>query len=175
MTCIAGLVEDGVVYLGGDGAASTDTDKYAISNPKVFMNKNFLIGYSASFRMGQLLQYKFVPPKHRKSKNDLAYLTTDFIDYIKICFSNNEFDESNADVGGDFLLGYKGNLYSIENTLHVLKSIHNFNAIGSGSSYAIGSMFSTKGQDPIKRIKMALDVASAFSPGVSPPFTILKL
>ena len=57
MTCIVGLVDDGKVYMGGDAAS---VDGYIVRTSalsKVFRNGPFLIGYSTSWRMGQILQY----------------------------------------------------------------------------------------------------------------------
>jgi ATP-dependent protease HslVU (ClpYQ) peptidase subunit len=172
LTCIAGLVDKGIIYLGGDGAASTDTDTVAITNPKVFKNKKFLIGYSVSFRMGQLLQYKFNPPRQKKSQDDLTYLTTTFVDSVKNCFKDNEFNEENA--GGQFLIGYKNNLYLIESTFHVLKTTYNYNAIGAGAYMALGSLFSTTDKEPLDRVQLALEAAAAFSTVVSAPFTVIS-
>ena len=57
MTCIVGLEHDGKVYMGGDSAAVGGMDVYPSRIPKVFQAGRYLIGYTTSFRMGQLLQY----------------------------------------------------------------------------------------------------------------------
>jgi len=174
MTCIVGLVENGIVYVGGDSAAS-DTDAVdVIINPKVFRNGDFLIGYTTSFRMGQLLQYKFSPPEHNRAEDtDIAYLITCFIDEVKKCFFDNSFGERGK--GGTFLVGYNGNLYMVQSDFQVQQYAQDFCAIGCGENWAIGALYVTKGQNPRSRVVLALETASTFSNAVRPPFTVLEM
>ena len=64
MTCIVGVVDNGKVYMGGDSAGVGGLCIETRKQPKVFRNGDFLIGYTDSFRMGQLLQYKMSPPRY---------------------------------------------------------------------------------------------------------------
>ena len=43
---------------------------------KVFQNGDFLISFTSSFRMGQLLRYAFEPPEYRADKKDLLKSTS---------------------------------------------------------------------------------------------------
>ena len=56
MTCIAGLIEDGNIWIGGDSAAVTHYRMMKRADTKVFINGPFLIGFTSSYRMGQILQ-----------------------------------------------------------------------------------------------------------------------
>ena len=58
MTCVVGLIEDNTIYLGADSLGSNGHSKSEYRFPKVFQNGDFLIGYTSSFRMGQMLQYE---------------------------------------------------------------------------------------------------------------------
>ncbi len=62
MTCIVGVVKDGVVYIGGDSAGVSGLRLIKRKDSKVFKRKGFIIGYTSSFRMGQLLRFKLDPP-----------------------------------------------------------------------------------------------------------------
>ncbi len=177
MTCIVGLIDNGTVYMGGDSAASNSNLLLTVTNPKVFKNGPFLIGYTTSFRMGQLLQYKFIPPAKKENQTDISYMVTDFIDAIKKCFINNDFGkkEDNLSIlGGSFLVGYNGKLYIIEDDFCVLLQKNNFSSVGAGYLTALGSLYSTEGMNPLDRIKIALNASNAFVPSVSPPYMIIS-
>ena len=60
MTCIIGLVADGRVYLGGDSAAVHGWTRRRTRLRKVFRKGPFLVGYTTSFRMGQLLEHQLL-------------------------------------------------------------------------------------------------------------------
>lgn len=55
MTCVVGLVDKGTVYIGVDSAAVQGWTRRKSRVAKVFHRGPFLIGYTTSFRMGQLL------------------------------------------------------------------------------------------------------------------------
>jgi ATP-dependent protease HslVU (ClpYQ) peptidase subunit len=172
MTCIVGLVEKGTVYIGGDSAGVAGLNVTIRGDEKVFQNGPFIMGFTTSFRMGQLLRYKFDPPKQTVNADDMKYLVTDFIDACRKCFLDNGF--GNASTGGTFLVGYRGNLYSIDNDFQVGIPTVGYDAVGCGEHLAKGALFASKGKKPEERIKLALEAAAAFNAGVAPPFTIIK-
>ena len=117
MTCIVGIFAGGIVYMGAD-SAGINADSITIrADEKIFILKNrFLIGYTSSFRMGQLLRFSFRPPPQKKGQNDYEYMCTMFINSVIKCFNRGGFgkrDEDEEISGGQFLVGYKGNLYTI--------------------------------------------------------------
>ncbi|HRH83558.1 MAG TPA: hypothetical protein PK210_04910 [Bacteroidia bacterium] len=65
MTCIVGLVDQEKVIIGGDSAATVGTSISLWSDPKVFKIGDFIFGCEGSFRMIQLMKYKFIPPKSK--------------------------------------------------------------------------------------------------------------
>lgn len=175
MTCIVGLVHNGDVYIGGDSAGVAGLSITIRSDEKVFGNGPFIMGFTTSFRMGQLLRYKLSPPAQTVHQGDMEYMVTSFIDACRTCFSQNGFGDKDASVGGNFLVGYHGKLYNIEGDYQVGVPKAPFDAVGCGSDLALGAMFATEGLPPEKRINAALAAASTFSAGVAPPFTILRL
>jgi hypothetical protein len=177
MTCIVGLEHEGSVYIGGDSAGVSGLDIHVRTDEKVFTNGNFIFGFTTSFRMGQLLQYSFVPPEQPEDKSDMAYLVTDFIDEIRSCFTVGGFLTKLNDVeeGGCFLLGYKGKLYEISSDFQVGSTSVPFSSVGCGAALSKGAMFATTHiKDPEDRIRLALDAAEYFSAGVCKPYKILK-
>jgi len=172
MTCIVAIENDDAVYIAGDSAGVAGLSITIRADEKVFVNGPFIMGFTSSFRMGQLLRYKFSPPKQTIDLDDMKYMVTDFIDSVRKCFADNGFgDKSN---GGSFLVGYNGKLYSIDSDFQVGIPIVKYDACGCGSDLALGALFATKDKNPEERIKIALEAAATFSGGVAPPFYMVK-
>lgn len=174
MTCIVGIIKRDKVIIGGDSAGVGYGDITIRKDKKVFKNNGFVIGCTSSFRMIQLLQFSFTPPKI-KSKELFEYMCTDFITEVRKCFADGGYLQKYNDgdeKGGSFLVGINGRLFNIQDDFQVAESVLNFDAIGCGYGYALGSLFSTKsiGLNEKKRLKIALKTATKFSTGVEPPF-----
>ena len=184
LTCIVGLVQDGVVYMGGDSAGVNDSfDLRVQKNPKVFVvDGRFIIGFTNSFRMGQLLQYSLKVPWQKKSQDDYGYMCTTFINAVRKCFEKGGFmgeddDDDDRETGGTFLVGYRGRLFTVEEDFQVSEYLYSCAAVGCGEDYAMGALFVTErlGSPPEERIRLALEAAAHFSAGVHPPFVIIRL
>lgn len=179
MTCIVGFeVSDGVV-MGGDSAA---VDGYNIQKTrlrKVFSLGSFLIGYTTSFRMGQLLEFNLEFEKLIEGKSGVEFMVTSFIPSVRKCLSEGGFTkiENSVEESGQFLVGFRGILYMIDSDFQVNSYEDGFAAIGSGAKYALGSLYSSSYSDlsPEERVEEALKAASHFSVGVTAPFYIEKL
>lgn len=182
MTCIVGLVDNGITYIGGDSCGSNGYSKTTRADKKVFKLKdtsNAILGYTSSFRMGQLLMYATELIDNRDEPNiNHEYLVTKFIPNVIKLFENGGYSKNidGEKEGGFFLLGYKDNLYKIESDYQVGISVDNYDACGCGEDYALGSLKTTENLDlsPIDRIHMALQAASKFSTGVAAPFYIIN-
>jgi ATP-dependent protease HslVU (ClpYQ) peptidase subunit len=181
MTCIVGLVDKGKVYLGGDSAGvRADLQIMVRKDPKVFKVEKFVIGFSSSFRMGQLLMKSLKPPKiSPKDKKDLyKYMTTKFVDEIRRVFKAGGYLEVKAgvEVGGNFLVGIEGHLFHIQPDFQVSETYEPYTAIGCGEQYALTALHiltsfpTTKKLTPQQKLEFALGAASKFSGGVRPPY-----
>lgn len=179
MTAIAALVEDNVVYIGGDSAGVSGLSLHVRKDPKVFINGPFVMGFTSSFRMGQLLRYSFIPPEHPAKIGIDRYMNTIFVDSVRECLKEGGFAEvaHGVESGGTFIIGYKGKLFVMHGDYQIAIPATNYTAVGCGEDLCIGSLHATNGTDvePKKRIKMALQAAEAFSGGVRGPFTIKSL
>lgn len=174
MTCIVGLVDKGNIYIGGDSAGVSGLDISIRSDEKVFSNGPFIMGFTTSFRMGQILRYKFDPPKQTVGEDDMKYMVTTFIDAVRQCFVDAGYGTGKDNSGGSFLVGYNGTLYVIHNDFQVGKPSLPYDAVGCGENIALGAMYASTNKKPEDRVRIALEAASSFSGGVAPPFTILK-
>lgn len=84
-------------------------------------------------------------------------------------------EDSTVVMGATFLVGIRGHLYEIGEDWSATRSAEGYNAIGVGSSMALGSLYTTRGwATPRKRVLAALEASVAHNPLVSPPFTIIS-
>jgi|SRR3990167_7746399 len=176
MTCVIGLVNNGDIYLGGDSASVSEHDVLIRSDKKVFRKGLFLIGFTSSFRMGQLLQYSLVIPK-QVGTEDFRYMATEFVNAARECFKVGGFGttSNDAEVGGVFIVGYKGRLYQIDCDYQVITVEDDFIAVGSGSTIAYGALYASRSDNnPRRRMLTALKAAERFNVGVRGPFVIIK-
>lgn len=178
MTCIVGLVFNKKVYMGGDSAGTDDRHDVRLHrDTKVFKNGPFLMGFTTSFRMGQLLHWMFVPPKHNSKLSDEKFMSTVFIDAVRKCLRDGGFAhvEDEVETGGTFLVGYRGQLYEVQDDFQVSNYLNDYTACGSGDRVAVGALFGTEGiiNDPMKRVEIALRAAETFTASVKGPYTIL--
>lgn len=179
MTCIVGLEHDGKVTIGGDSAGVGGYSLTIRADEKVFKVGEFAMGFTSSFRMGQLLRYKLSLPSFPENVDLDRYMATSFIDAVRqvmkdggYCYTNN-----GRESGGTFLVGIRGRLYTIAGDFQIGRSTAGYNAVGCGDDLAIGALFATEGAriTPKDRITKALQAAERFSAGVAPPFNFVDV
>lgn len=179
MTCIVALKADGTVYMGADSAGVAGTSLTQRADPKIYSVGTMVIGFTSSFRMGQLLGYKLKVPDHDPRMPAEKYMATEFIDACRTCLKEGGFaeKEKEAELGGTFLVAYKGRIFRIASDYQVGESVHPFESVGCGFDLALGALFATQDSalTPIERVTMALRAAETFSAGVRSPFIVETL
>ena len=98
ITCIVRLEFDGKVWIGADSAGVAGYSLVIRADEKVFIKNDFIFGFTDSFRMGQLLRYRFEPPKHHPDDDLMEFMSTDFIDAVRKCFKDYGFAEKKDEV-----------------------------------------------------------------------------
>ena len=176
MTSIVGLAENGKVWIGGDSAGVAGLSMLVRADSKVFNNNGFVFGFTSSFRMGQLLRYRFKPPRRHPEDDPEKFMSTEFVDAVRACLKDYGYAkvENSQETGGVFLVGHSGQLFCVDNDYQVGVSIHPFHAVGCGADISLGVMLATSGTKmcPKTRILKALEAAQEFSAGVRGPFHI---
>ncbi|QKC99208.1 hypothetical protein [Mesorhizobium sp. NZP2298] len=158
MTCLAALIHNGKTYIGGDSAASVDDKIEVRLNRKVFRNGAYVIGFTGSFRVGQLLQFAKLPA----IKGDLlAHLITAVVPVIKD-IAGKEVDE--------LLIGTAGRLFKVSSDYSVAEYPH-YAAAGTGELVALGRLHGSLGA-PEQRVVAALEAAQAHCSSVRAPFFV---
>ena len=183
MTCIVGIVDNDKVWMGADSCGCDNYNKFIRKDTKLFKNGEFLIGYTSSFRMGQLLRFQCSFPKYTKDlyEDEYQYMCTDFIEEIRAVFRDYGYSriDSNENSGGTFLVGFNGRLFEVADDFQVGELIIPYNSVGSGKLYAIGSMHTQYNygnvNNPKAFLEAALEAATEFSIGVEGPYTIMSI
>lgn len=179
MTCIVGVVsDDGAVHIGADSAGVAGLHLTPRKDSKVFVKGEFILGFSGSFRMGQLLRYSFIPPDIPEDKDLFDYMVVDFVNALRKTLKDggwltvrNEQEEA-----GFFLVGLRGRLFKIEDDFQVGESYQAYLACGCGDEFALGAistLCSYLPDMPVEdKLLRALRVSSQFSVGVCAPYNI---
>lgn len=177
MTCICGVASKGEVFIGGDSAALTGWAMTVRSDPKVFINGPFLIGFTSSFRMGQLLRFSFKPPIHHAGVSIDEYMVTSVVDAVRECLKEGGYStkQNERESGGRFLIGYRGRLFEVTEDYQVGEALDGLAAVGCGDQVACGALYALRDLEPMERIRRALEAAERFSAGVRGPFTVERL
>lgn len=177
MTCIVGMAHRGTVYIGADSASVAGWTSRITKLPKVFKKGPFLIGYTTSFRMGQLLEHALHVPSQSGERDDMKFMVTVFVEQVRLLLKERGMAkiESGAESGGQFLVGYKSRLYSVQSDFQVNEMADCFDAVGSGAEYALGALSALTALAPPARLKRALAISAHFNMGVCAPFFVRSL
>lgn len=177
MTAIAGLVDNGKIYMGGDSAGSAGYFLQTRRDPKVFVTGDYIIGFTSSFRMGDLLRYSFKPPKAPAGPALDHFMRTKFIDALRKCLKDGGYASktNETESAGTFLVGIAGRLFKVENDYQVAESADDYDACGSGQTAVLAAFYALNESltlRPQARVRIALEAAAKFNSGVRGPFTV---
>lgn len=186
MTCVVALRHEGVVYMGCDSAGVGGYSRSNRLDPKIYRIGSMLIGFTTSFRMGQLLGYSLALPHHHADVAVEKYMATQFIDAVRQCLKTGGWAEKEREQekGGTFLVAYRARIFCVQSDFQVAENVEPYNAVGCGEDLALGSLYTSDrsvlgsgSQADIARARVtaALEAAGAFSAGVYPPFRIEEL
>lgn len=177
MTVIAGLIDGGAVLIGGDSAGIAGYQLTVRRDPKTFVNGPYVIGFTSSFRMGQILRHAFTPPS--PTGGDLErFMCTAFVDALRAALKDGGWGRvsDGQEEGGTFLVGVAGRLFEIENDHQVGEAVDGYAAVGCGADVALGALYASAdtGLPAADRIILALRAAERHSAGVRGPFTVTR-
>lgn len=180
MTCIVAVVDDGgKIVMGADSAASDSDIITSHINSKVFTKDEFGIGYCHSFRLGQVIEYWFIPPALPEETNDamlMEYMVRKFVPALRSVLEENNYpthDDEKTD--WSMIVGVRGNIFVIESDWHVGHDDLQFAAIGAGAPYALGAMWCDVFASASQKAKDGLLCAIEFSPYVVGPINFIEV
>lgn len=175
MTCIVGIAQEGIVYIGGDRGASDGSSIASLATPKVYIRDEWIFGYAGSIGIGQIMQIIDIPIL-KEDDDPFLVLRMDLVDQFKNMLEHNGIT-MNEDNDTDILIGCRGRLFEFSPSDWSVAEIKE-TAIGSGGNFALGSLCTSSlyiDQDPIERIGMALGSAITYSPSCQGPIDILYI
>jgi hypothetical protein len=196
MTCIVGYKDkNSNIYLAGDRMAARTNryEVYTVAHPKVFTKEynvkfscysekdKLAIGYTTSFRFGQLMEHCLNVPDFEVGKNIITYMVNDFVPALIDLFDKNFYTKkSDAEKmnGGEMLVGMNGTLLKINSDFSVLELTTNYTSCGCGQDYALSTMYTLdkhadlEGEDTVKE---AIRTASKFSAYVDDNIDVIKI
>lgn len=167
MTCIVGLVEDNIVYIGGERAASDGDSIISMKNPKVFTKNGWVYGYAGTIGIGQLLD---LIPLDDDIDNIYTYIRLHIVEELKKAIES--FSHTPEEHDTSWLIGKNGRLFEFSAADWGVVEVDSV-AIGGGSQYALGSLYSTQDNNPLYRLEKALEAAITYSPTCQGPIDIL--
>ncbi|HAO2060968.1 TPA: hypothetical protein IHJ80_003892 [Escherichia coli] len=196
MTCIIAHTDGVSSFIAGDKLGSNGFTKTVQTEPKVF-EKEFIklhddgltrtkeviaLGYTTSFRMGQLLNYNLNLPEQAAGQTFSQYLVLKVIPIIRQMFKEEwgSRDPSQEVGGGQFIILHNHTIYEVQEDFSVLQPKTRITAVGSGTYHAIAAMqayieVENESKVPLhERIKSIFKIVSDNVTSVSAEFDVLK-
>lgn len=183
MTCITAAIKDGVCAMAADSLAGGGGLCHACKTPKIIKKSAatnggsvpILIGYTSSFRMGDILRYVWEVPDFEGGVND--WLVRRCIPSLRETFTDQGFMSQDAgrDVGGDFIIVADNRILLLQDDFSVIEPQEGYLSVGSGSLVATGAMWleSARSGSTAQSIVMAgVGAAKAHTPDVGGDFVV---
>ena len=145
----------------------------SILTPKIHRVGPIIIGYSASQGTGQLAH--LISYTEPNPGNIEAWVRMELCDSLQKAAEMFKVDINTEDNGADLLIGVAGRLFEVS-TMDWSVSEYQMIATGSGFSYAMGSLHSTRDwESPRARVREAVRASIRYSPSCQGPVDLLVL
>jgi len=172
MSTIIGIVDNGRVWIGTDSyATTTNGERRRIICKKSFVNSGYLISFIGSIRAGQSLR-----PEYFKAPKEIYQFPDKIIAQFEKCGClGTDSDNQTYITESSFLIANShGKLFELLSDFQI-NEIEDYTSLGSGSSFALGSLYTTEAwKDPKKRIITALKASGVYDMSTGPPYKIEK-
>jgi ATP-dependent protease HslVU (ClpYQ) peptidase subunit len=175
MTCIIAWIDkDKGAIVAGDRRGSDGWTGSKYKAPKVFKNNDFIMGYTTSFRMGQLLEHTWEPPKRMENETDQHYVYVTVVNSFRELFNKNGFGnkDNGEETGGNFIMAYKGKLYEVQPDYSIIEDENDILSVGCGENIAFGTLAAILQyeKDYKKVLTKTYEIVSHYSEAVSKEF-----
>ena len=184
MTTIIGVQGPSWAVIGYDSRVVDDgagSRIYTLTkdSPKIFQNGPYLLGAAGDMRAINILSHVFKPPAPGNLKGTRLdkFMATQFLSELKSCFEEASYGKD-GEHESSILVVVHGRVYEIGEDYAWCHDETGIYAIGSGSSYALGSLYATLegktySQFKVKTaVKQALTIAAKLDPGTGAPFFV---
>lgn len=176
MTCIVGLITESQLIFGADSLVTTDSDaKFTLSDKKIFKKGKFLFGFCGSLRYGQLIKHKYPMPTYSPTRDIESYVHRVFLPDLHSFLAAHTYQKLECPLF-EFLVGIGDRIFIVSDDFSVVSTPSPYQAIGSGSQYALGALFASQDNtNHVERLTVALQAASKYSQSVAEPFYFQSL
>jgi ATP-dependent protease HslVU (ClpYQ) peptidase subunit len=178
MTCIVAVKKGEKVIMGGDSAGVAGYVTRPVARPKVFCVGEYVIGYTSSFRMGQILEFGFTPPVLYPNDDVFKEMVARFIPDLRKALRDGGWvkTDNGQEHGGSFIVGIRGRVFEVHGDFQVFEPLDGISAVGCGEEFALGSLAASEeaGVEPRESVMRALKAAARFSGGVCEPFHVIE-
>lgn len=174
MTCIVGVADGTTVHMGADSMITHAWTKSTYLEGKIWRAGEMLFGGCGQIRPLQVIRHHLTIPQQADTQDTDEYLVATLVPAVmEVLHQQAQLTKSGGiRGGGSFMLGYRGELYSIGCDMCVTRYADGYGADGSGTEVALGSLFSSKKLATKQRLTLALEAASYHGIGVGAPFQI---
>lgn len=142
MTLIIAFKHKDSVILAGDKMGSDGFTKDINKKPKIFKltgeDTTVYVGYTSSFRFGQLLEYMAIP---RKAPNidEYEYMVKHFIPEMRNKLEQGKYTGTdNKGESGQCIVVLNNRIFKVQSDFSVLENANEYCSIGSGEYHAAG-------------------------------------
>src|SRR5207253_5816115 len=143
---------------------------------KVFrLNPQIAVGFTTSFRLGQLIEHHVAWPG--LDGDELTWAITWFVPALRKALKLHGYAIENNDRGGEFLLAVRQRLFLVQPDFSVLETCDPYDALGDGEDFAMGAMHALWERTSdlgYAFLEAALAAAAAHSIHVAPPYTFVS-
>lgn len=183
MTCIVAVKEGNNLYFGADSKAGSPTtgEGYTVSTPKVFRVGEYLVGYTISFRAGQVIHHDVdwpAPPADLPPDQLESFMVREVVPRLRNALRDGGAVKISEGVeqGAHFLIGLRGQLFSVGLDFSAVSMPADYVAIGSGRHNAYGALHAVADLQmaPEDRIRRALAAAASYTMNVGGPFLLIS-
>lgn len=182
MSTVAAIQGSTWAVVAYDSQVSEDDGrKYTLPRgmDKVSQNKGYVFGVAGDFRAVNIVSHVFDPPSPPlKRGHDLdVFMSAKFVPSLRGCFEKSYYGKE-GEHGSLLIVVVNGVVYEIGGNYDCLRDDVGLYAIGSGSAYAMGSLFESESEKrTLKNAKdralSAVQVATLLDSGTGEPIRIL--
>lgn len=149
MTTIIGIQGKGWGLIAADSLIVDNGQKFIATNmDKVVESGEYVFAFAGDGISGDIARYSWTPPKVPKIVNMDKFMMTDVMPSLKQAYVDYGYDPApknsegliNPDAGFDALISIRGHIYQIDNDFAWVRDDRGIYGIGSGGSYALGSL-----------------------------------
>lgn len=179
MTLIVGLIDsDGKTWMACDSIGSDGFTLHIAKHPKVFKKGSLALGYTSSFRLGQLLEHNLHPPARTIDQDTMNYLVVTVVDALRNCLKSGGYARNNSgeETAGNFLLAADGRLFEVQSDYSVTERVEPYGAVGSGEYHALGVLHACQALNlpPLQTLRLVFEATAANVVTVRGPFWVMR-